>query len=49
MIFPGQVTTYIADSNVPWEYLWVEFDGLRITEASEHDRFFQKQTRLPSP
>lgn len=33
MIFPGQVTTYIADSNVPWEYLWVEFDGLRITEA----------------
>lgn len=33
MIFPGQVTTYIADSNVPWEYIWVEFDGLRITEA----------------
>lgn len=33
MIFPGQVTTYIADLNVPWEYIWVEFDGLRITEA----------------
>lgn len=33
MLFPGQITTYIADSNVPWEYIWVEFDGLRITEA----------------
>lgn len=33
MIFPGQVNTYIADSNVPWEYIWVEFDGLRIPEA----------------
>ena len=26
MIFPGQITTYIADVNVPWEYVWVEFD-----------------------
>ena len=33
MLFPGQITTYIADSNVPWEYIWIEFDGLRITEA----------------
>lgn len=32
MIFPGQITTYIADVNVPWEYVWVEFDGLRTTE-----------------
>ena len=29
MIFPGQVTTYIADHQTPWEYLWIEFDGLR--------------------
>lgn len=37
MIFPDQVTTYIADKNMPWEYVWVEFDGLRakaIVEAS---------------
>lgn len=32
MIFPGQITTYIADVNIPWEYVWVEFDGLRTTE-----------------
>ena len=37
MIFPDQVTTYIADKDMPWEYVWVEFDGLRakaIVEAS---------------
>ena len=32
MIFPGQITTYMADIQVPWEYVWVEFDGLRTTE-----------------
>ncbi|MDE5742635.1 MAG: AraC family transcriptional regulator [Oscillospiraceae bacterium] len=29
MIFPDQITTYIADKNMPWEYIWIEFDGLR--------------------
>lgn len=29
MIFPKQVNTYIADENNPWEYVWIEFDGLR--------------------
>ena len=29
MILPGQITTYIADRNLPWEYVWIEFDGLR--------------------
>lgn len=33
MIFPGQVNTYIADKNLPWEYMWLEFDGLRVKEA----------------
>lgn len=33
MIFPNQVTTYIADSRYPWEYIWIEFDGLRVKEA----------------
>ena len=32
MIFPGQITTYVADIKVPWEYVWVEFDGLHTTE-----------------
>lgn len=33
MIFPNQVNTYIADQNLPWEYVWLEFDGLRVKEA----------------
>ncbi len=32
MIFPHQVTTYIADKHLPWEYTWIEFDGLRARE-----------------
>lgn len=33
MIFPHQVSTYIADHEIPWEYTWIEFDGLRAKEA----------------
>lgn len=33
LIFPGQITTYISDQNLPWEYVWIEFDGLRVKEA----------------
>ena len=33
LIFPGQITTYYADANLPWEYVWIEFDGLRVKEA----------------
>lgn len=33
MIFPNQINTYIADKNQPWEYVWLEFDGLRVKEA----------------
>lgn len=35
LIFPGQITTYIADHELPWEYVWLEFDGLRVKEALE--------------
>ena len=35
MIFPHQVCTYIADHEIPWEYTWLEFDGLRAKEAIE--------------
>lgn len=35
MIFPHQVCTYIADGTLPWEYTWLEFDGLRAKEAIE--------------
>lgn len=33
LISPGQITTYIADQKLPWEYVWIEFDGLRVKEA----------------
>lgn len=35
MLFPGQVSTYIADNQLPWEYVWLEFDGLRAKEIIE--------------
>jgi AraC-like DNA-binding protein len=33
LIFPDQICTYIADNKIPWEYVWIEFDGLRAREA----------------
>ena len=30
LIFPNQITTYVADKQLPWEYVWLEFDGLRV-------------------
>lgn len=35
MIFPGQINTYIADNELPWEYVWLEFDGMRVKSALE--------------
>lgn len=35
MIFPRQINTYIADEKLPWEYVWVEFDGMRAREVVE--------------
>ena len=35
MMFPHQVCTYIADHEIPWEYVWIEFDGLRAKETVE--------------
>ena len=29
LIIPNQTATYYADYEVPWEYCWIEFDGLR--------------------
>ena len=34
MIFPNQITTYVADKQLPWEYVWLEFDGLRARNKS---------------
>ncbi len=35
MIFPRQVCTYYADETHPWEYSWLEFDGLKVRKALE--------------
>ena len=35
MICPSQVNTYYADENLPWEYAWVEFDGVKAMEFME--------------
>lgn len=32
LICPGQVHTYIADKDDPWEYTWIEFDGIKARE-----------------
>lgn len=32
LICPGQVNTYYADDKQPWEYAWVEFDGVKALE-----------------
>lgn len=34
MLFPGQVSTYIADNDEPWEYIWLEFDGFQAKAAT---------------
>ncbi len=31
MLYPRQISTYIADLDEPWEYIWIEFDGLRTS------------------
>lgn len=33
LIVPGVPTTYVADRENPWEYTWIEFDGLRARES----------------
>ena len=35
LIVPKQINTYIADVNTPWEYTWLEFDGLHVKQYLE--------------
>ena len=32
LIVPNQLIHYFADSNNPWEYIWIELDGLKAKE-----------------
>ncbi len=51
LIFPEQVTLYVADMSDAWEYAWLEFDGLRVKQAlegagfSEHEPIYR--THVP--
>ena len=33
LICPGQINHYHADEDEPWEYTWIEFDGVRVKES----------------
>lgn len=35
LIFPHQCYTYASNDECPWEYMWVEFDGLKVKEQVE--------------
>ena len=39
VIFPDQINLYVADINNPWDYAWLEFDGLRVKQALESAGF----------
>ena len=32
LICPNTINHYFADENDPWEYTWVEFDGMKVKE-----------------
>ena len=51
LIEPGYVNTYFADNDQPWEYVWVEFGGLRAKECVELAGLSHKTPvyRLASP
>lgn len=42
MIFPGQIASYIADENDPFEYSWVEFFGNGAKNLITHSTFSPK-------
>lgn len=35
LLFPDQISLYVADIQQPWEYVWLEFDGLQVKGAIE--------------
>ena len=40
VILPGEVTTYTADNEEPWHYIWVGFSGTLAEKFSELGRVF---------
>ena len=44
LIFPGEITVYTADEKDPWEYVWIEFDGLKVEQFLTVAGFSHKST-----
>ncbi|MCI1901997.1 MAG: AraC family transcriptional regulator [Bifidobacteriaceae bacterium] len=51
LIFPNQETTYFADKTNPWEYIWIEFDGIQAEKfvsqvglSRDYPRYAMKDT-----
>ena len=49
MIFPNQITTYVADHDLPWEYVWIEFDGLRVKSILDNEMIVGMASPSKSP
>lgn len=49
LLYPGQISTYIADKTNPWEYAWLEFDGLRVKEALDIAGFSKTSRSIMPP
>ena len=49
LICPKQITSYIADQQEPWEYAWIEFDGLNAPIAIQQAGLSELQPQPPNP
>lgn len=43
LILPEEITTYTADSNEPWTYLWIGFNGTKALDCLHYAGFSQKE------
>ena len=43
LIFPDEITSYIADEHDPWEYAWIELDGILVGRNFQFARLDSSQ------
>ena len=49
LICPDEPVVYCADTNDPWTYAWVGFNGSNIDTVLKHCGFSKKHLVLPAP